>query len=163
MKKDMLLEGRVKIGCCCSKNDQTICYKNTSFYCYTWYYDSKRFYYCCGFSRISLETRTCFFENQHSMSQRFSWLLYLSPLHPLRYLLNFFCAYFTSVPLITPYNIPYVCCYWLSYCMNACDYSPVRQLVCIGHLHAYEKQWKKGMIWCKKTSFLTKSVDSFNK
>ena len=53
-----------------------------------------------------------------------------------------------------------VCLLWLIiwYCivflnfLNACDDSPVRQLICTGHFHAYYRLLKKGMTWCKKLS-----------
>ena len=38
-------------------------------------------------------------------------------------------------------------------CFNACDDRQLRQLTCTGHLHEYNRQLKKGMIWCKKTPY----------
>ena len=118
--------------------------------------EDKKSCYCHGFSRISLATRTCFLEHQHSMSLRFGSLLCLSSFHPLLFLLNLFCYCFLPVPFITP-------CIVFVDCLNECDEIPVIKLSCNGHLHAYERQLKNGMILCKKNSpFLTKPVDSYN-
>ena len=73
----------------------------------------------------------------------FSWLLCLSPFHTLLYLLNLFCACFLHVSLITT-------CFVFVDFLNSCDDSPVRQLRCTGHIHSYDRQLKKGVIWCKK-------------
>ena len=86
---------------------------------------------------------TCFLEHQYSMSLLHSWLLCLFPFHPLLYLLNLFCACFLPVPLITP-------CIVSVDCLNACNDSPFIQLICTGNIHAYNRQLKKGMIWCKE-------------
>ena len=46
--------------------------------------------------------------------------------------------------------------------LNACDDIPFRQIRYTGNLHAYNRQLKKGMIWCKeKNPLLTKSVHSY--
>ena len=118
-------------------------YKKTWFYCSTFSDKDKKFYDCHGFSKTSLGTSTCFLEQQHSMSLGYGWLLFLSPFHPLLYLLNLFCACFLPVPLIAP-------CIFFVDSLNACDNSPVRQLSCTVNLHAYGRQLKKGMIWCKE-------------
>ena len=118
------------------------CYKNKMFYCSTCSDEDKKFYYCQGFSKISSVTRTCFLKHQHYMSLDYGWLLCLSPLHPLLYLLNLFCACFLPVPLITPYIV-------FVDCLNVCYDSPVRHLSCTVNLHARDRQLKNGMIWCK--------------
>ena len=104
---------------------------------------TRNFIIVMGFPKISLVTRTCFLEHQHSMTLGYGWLLCLSPFRPLLYLLNLFCACFLPVPLIAP-------CIVFVDCLNACDGCPVRQLSCTGNLHAYDRQLKKGMIWCKE-------------
>ena len=93
--------------------DQKRCYKNTRFYCSTCSDKNQKFYHCHGFYRINSETRTCFLEHQHYMSQFFFWLLCFSPLYYLLYLLNSFCACFLPITLITPFNILYVWSDWL--------------------------------------------------
>ena len=71
MNKDVPFKGRVNRIYCCRKHSQIICYKKTSFYRSTCSDKKNKFYCCRGFSRISSETRTCFLEHQHSMSQCF--------------------------------------------------------------------------------------------
>ena len=68
LKKFFPLKGRVNIEYCCRKHGLIRCYKKTRFYCSTCSDEDKKFYYCHGFSKISLATRTCFLEHQHSMS-----------------------------------------------------------------------------------------------
>ena len=102
-----------------------------------------KYLYCHGCSRISSETRTCFLEHQHYMSPFFSLFLCLSPFHTLLYLLNLFCACFIPISLITP-------CIVFVYCLNKCYDSSFIQLSCTGHLHAYDRQLNKGMIWWTK-------------
>ena len=131
LEKDLPVRDLFHRGYCCRKHGQIRCYKNTRFYCSTCSDEDKKFYYCQGFSKISLVTRTCFLEHQHSVSLGYGLLLCLSPFHPLLYLLNLFCACFLPVPLITP------CIVFLN-CLNACDDSHVRQIRCTGNLHAYE-------------------------
>ena len=137
------LLGRFHRWYCCMKHGRKRCYKKTWFYCCTCSDEDKKFYYCHGFSEISLVTRTCFLEHQHSVSLGYVWFLCLSPFHTLLYLLNFFCACLLPVPLITP-------CIVFVDCLNACDDSPVRELICTGNLHAYYRQLNKGMILCKE-------------
>ena len=94
LKEYVPLKGRVHRGYCCMKHGRIRWYKKTRLYCSTCSDEDKKFYYCLGFSKISLATRTCFLEHQHSMSLRYSWLLSLSPFHHLPYLLNFFVIVF---------------------------------------------------------------------
>ena len=119
LKKDVHMKGRVHRGYCCRKHGRKRFYKKTRFYSSTCSDEYKKFYYCQGFSKISIATRTCFLGNQHSISLGYGWLLCLYPFHPLLYLLNLFCACFLPVPLITP-------CIVFVDCLNACDESPVR-------------------------------------
>ena len=63
---------------------------------------TRNFIIVMGFPKISLVTGTYFLEHQHSMSLGYGLLLCLSPFHPLLFLLNFFCACFLFVALITP-------------------------------------------------------------
>ena len=119
LKKGLPVNGRVHIGYCCRKYGQIRCYKKTRFYCSTCTDEDNKFYYCQGFYSITVETRTCFLEHQHTMSLGYGWLICLSPFHPLLYLLNLFCACFLSVPFITP-------CIVFVHCLNVCDYSLVR-------------------------------------
>ena len=68
---------------------------------------------------------------------------------------NRFFACFILFPLIPPCYNPYVCSDWLFDivfldCLNACDDSPVKHLNCTGHIYAYNRLLKMGMIWCKK-------------
>ena len=118
MKKDVPLKGRGHIGYCCRKYGLKICYKKTRFYCSTCSDEDKKFYYCQGFSSITVTTRNCFLEHQDTMSLVYGRLLCLSPFRPLLYLLNLFCACFLSVPLITP-------CIVFFYFLNVCDDSLV--------------------------------------
>ena len=67
-KKDLPVKGLVHRGYCCGKHVQIRCYKKTRFYCSTCSYEDNKFYYCQGFSRISIAIRTCFLEHQHYMS-----------------------------------------------------------------------------------------------
>ena len=113
MKKYFTLQCRVNIGYCCRKHGQNRCYKKKRFYWSTCSDNSKKFYYCHGFSRISSETRTSFLEHQHSISHCFGWFLCLYTFHPLLYLLNSFCACFLPVPSINPCNITYAWSDWL--------------------------------------------------
>ena len=119
LKKVLDVNGRVHRGYFCRKHGQIRCYKKTRFYCSTCSHEDKKFYYCQGFSSITVATRTCFLEHQHTMSLGYGWLLCLSPFRPLLYLLNLFCACFLSVPLITP-------CIVFVDCLNACDEILVR-------------------------------------
>ena len=119
LKKGLPVNGRVHRGCCCRKHGQIWCYKKTRFYCSTCSGEEKKFYYCQGFSSISLATSNWFLEHQHYMSLGYGWLLCLSHFHPLLYLLNLFCDCFLSVPLITT-------CIVFFYCLNACDECLVR-------------------------------------
>ena len=68
LNKDVPLKGRVHRGYCCRKHGRKKCYKKTRFYCSTYSDEDKKFYYCQGFSNISLVTRTSFSEHKHSMS-----------------------------------------------------------------------------------------------
>ena len=103
----------------------------------------QEFYYFHGFSRISLATRTCFLGHQHYMSLRYSWLLCLCLFRPFLFMLNLFCVCFLPVPMITPYIV-------FVDCLNACDDIPVIQLICTGHIHAYDRRLKRDMINAKK-------------
>ena len=67
LKKDVPFKGRFHRGYCCMKHGRKRCYKNTRFYCSTCSDEEKKFYYCHGFSKISLATRTCFLKHQNSM------------------------------------------------------------------------------------------------
>ena len=78
------------------------------------------------------------------MSQRFGWLLCLSPFHSLLYLLNLFCGCFLPIPFITT-------CIEFVDCLGEIHNIPVIQLSCNGQVHAYNRQLKKGVIWWKKT------------
>ena len=69
----------------------------------------------------------------------FSILLCLFPFYPLLYPLNLFCAYFIPVSLIVP-------CIFLVECLNVCDDSLARHLICTGHLHSYDSKLEKRMI-----------------
>ena len=114
LKKYLPVKGRVHRWYFFRKHGQIRCYKKTRFYGSTCSDEDKKFYYCQGFSRISVATNTCFLEHQHSMSLGYDWLLCLYPFHPLLYLLNLFCICFLTVPLITP-------CIVFVDCLNACD------------------------------------------
>ena len=107
------------------------------------------------FSRISLATRTCFLEHQHSMPLRFGWLLFLSPLHPLLYPLKFLCL-FSSCSI----DHSLYCFCWLFECMwwqphqtakLYCQYACLWQAIKEGH----------DLMQRKKTPMLTKSVHSY--
>ena len=119
------------------KHGRKTCYKKTRFYCSICSDENKKFYYCQGFSRISIATSTCFLKRQHSMSLGYGWLMCLSPFHTLLYLLNLFCLCFLPVPLITP-------CIVFVDCFNACDDRPVIRLSYNVNLHSYDSQLKKG-------------------
>ena len=103
MNKGVSFIGRVKRGYCCRKHDKKRSYKKTRF-CWSTCSDKENFNYCHGFYRIHSETRTCFIDNPHSIEQRFSWLLCLSPFKHLLYLLNSFVLVFFlfhwSLPVI---------------------------------------------------------------
>ena len=142
-------------GYCCRKHDQIRCYKNTRLYCFTCSNEAKKFYYCYGVFRINSETKTCFLEHQCSISQYFCWLLWLSIFHTLLYLLDLFCPWFLPVPLIPPYI-------FLVDCLNGYDKRLVIKISLTGHIHAYHRQLKKGIILCKKNPSLTKSVNSYS-
>ena len=68
LKKGLPVNGRVHRGYCCRIHGRSRCYKKTRFYCSTCSDEDKKFYYCQGFSSITVATRTCFLENQHTMS-----------------------------------------------------------------------------------------------
>ena len=142
LNKDVPLKGIFHRGYCCRKHGRIRFYKKTRFYFSTCSDGDKKFYYCHGFSKISLATRTCFLEHQHSMLLRYGWLLCLYPFRHLLYLLDLFCACFLPVPMISHFI------FFVDF-LNACDDILIRQLRCTGNLHAYDKQLKKGMIWCK--------------
>ena len=60
MKKCSHLQGRADRGYCCIKHGKKICYKKTRFYCSTCSDNNRKMYYCCVFSSISSDKRTCF-------------------------------------------------------------------------------------------------------
>ena len=138
LNKYLPLKGKVHRGYCCMKHGQKICYEKIRFYCSTCYDEDKKFYYCHGFYNISLVTTNCFLEHQHYMSLGYCLLFCLPPFHPLLYLLNFFCACFLPVTMITP-------CIVFVHCLNACGDNPVRHIGYTGNLHAYVRQLNKGM------------------
>ena len=57
LEKDMPLNGRFQRGCCSMKHCLKRCYKKTRFYCSTCADEDNQFYYCHGFSNVSLATR----------------------------------------------------------------------------------------------------------
>ena len=63
LNKDVPVKGRVQIGYCCRKHGRKRCYKNTRLYCSTCSDEDKKFYYCQGFSSITVATRSCFLEH----------------------------------------------------------------------------------------------------
>ena len=52
INKDVPFLGGDKIGYCCRKHDQKMCYKNTRFCLFTFSDKNKKFYYCHRFSSI---------------------------------------------------------------------------------------------------------------
>ena len=68
LKKGLPVNSRVHRGYCCRIHGRIRCYKKTRFYCSTCSDEDKKFYYCQGFSNITVSTRTCFLEHQHTMS-----------------------------------------------------------------------------------------------
>ena len=72
LKKFLPVNGRVHRGYCCSKHGQIRYYKKTRFYCSTCPGEQNKCYYCQGFSSITVVTRTCFLEYQHTMSLGYS-------------------------------------------------------------------------------------------
>ena len=65
MKKCSPYHGRVKIGYCSRKLDETICYKKTRFCCSTLSDKDNKLYYCPVFSRNNSERWICFMGHQH--------------------------------------------------------------------------------------------------
>ena len=143
----------MKIGYCSRKNDEIRCYKKTRFYCSVCSDKDRKRYCCHEFSRVNSDTMTCFMEHQNCTEKIFSRLLCLYPLYPLLYLLNSFCACF--IPVIDNYLFQSLCLLWLKClpftllvdCLNACDYSPVREIICTDNIHYYKIILKMGMIW----------------
>ena len=85
-------------------------------------------------------------EHQHCVEQRFSWLLCLSPLYPLLYLLNSFLCLFSSCYIDRSLS-KYLCIISLKFwpcmvfieCLNACDNSTIIKINCTEYLHAYNR------------------------
>ena len=99
MKKGVSLLWRMKIGYCCRKHDQKTFHRKTRFYCSTYSDKSKTFYYCRGFSRIDSETRNCFLEHQHYISQ-FSVYCFFVYLPSFNLPVEKHLFFFLPVPLI---------------------------------------------------------------
>ena len=102
MKKDDPYRGKFKIVYCFIKHDKKHAKKMM-------FYSSK----CSDKnSAIHSKKKTFFMEHQHCMEEGFSWLVCLSPINCLPYLLKLFRGFFIPVTLITPWSIPYVCSNW---------------------------------------------------
>ena len=86
----------------------------------------------------------------------FSLLMCLPPFYPLLYLLNSFLWVFSScfIDHSLFQSLCMICLkFWLCVvfidCLNLCDDRPVINLSSTNHIHAYNRLFKKGMIWCK--------------
>ena len=118
MKKYVPFLGRANIGYFSRKHGQIRCYKKMRFYRFTWSDKKDKTYYCNDFSRIISETRTCFLEHQHSMSQ-FSVDCFVC----LPYILYFTCwnvfvlvLFLFHWPLPIIYHISALIDYLILYC-----------------------------------------------
>ena len=136
---------RVYWGYCCRKHGRKRCYKKTRFYWFTCSDEYKRLYYCYGFLGI--------LQRQGLVSCNINIICHnvlVDCCVCLPSILYFTCwtfFFFLPVSLINH------CIVFVDY-LNACDDIPFRQLICTGHIHAYDRQLKKGVIWCKKNNCL---------
>ena len=97
-----------------------------------------------------------------------SWLVCLPPFSPLLHLFKLVLRFLSSW-FIDPKLFQSLCLVWfkLSHCivaivyLNACCDSHVRQIWCTDYLHAYDRIFKIGMIWCPYPHPLLTRIDYF--
>ena len=137
---------RVKRGYCSRKRDKNMQQQKTRFYFSMCFDKYKKLYYCRGFLRNETHIITRLVEHQRFMEKIFSWFLCLSPFHPSLYLLKSFSCLFSSCSidhsLFQSFHMIWLkfwpCTFYID-CLNACDDSSSRQLICTDHLHGYNR------------------------